>query len=175
MEMEKKNISPAAGDRMEVWGDSYSPPPRLTVSEWADKYRILSPESSPEPGKWNTARAEFQRGIMDALSIPGIERIVFMSSSQIGKTEMIINTVGYFIDRDPCPILVVQPTDTMAQTWSKDRLNPMVRDTPPLRGKIKEPRTRDSSNTILHKVFPGGHITRPVWPVDQYVWFCATK
>lgn len=135
------------------------PPPKLTVSEWADEYRKLSPESSAEPGSWNTSRAEYQRGIMDAISDPSIETVVLMMGAQMGKSECLNNVVGYHIAQDPSPILVVQPTLDMAQTWSKDRLAPMLRDTPALQGLVKDPRSRDSGNTTLHKSFPGGHVT----------------
>lgn len=135
------------------------PPPRLTVSQWADAYRYLSRESSAEPGKWTTERAPYQRGIMDALSEPLIETVVVMSSAQVGKTEMVNNAIGYYIDQDPAPLLVLMPTLEMARAWSTDRLAPMLRDTPQLRGRVKEPRTRDSGNTILHKRFAGGHLT----------------
>ena len=135
------------------------PPPKLTVSEWADAHRRLSPESSAEPGRWLTSRAEYQRGIMDAVSDPLIKTVVVMSSAQVGKTEVLNNLVAYHIDQDPAPILVLQPTLEMAHTWSKDRLAPMLRDTPVLKGKVREPRSKNSNNTLLHKVFPGGHIT----------------
>ena len=108
------------------------PPPKLTVSEWADTYRILSSESSAEPGRWSTSRAEYQRGMMDAVSDPDIETVVLMTGAQIGKTELLNNVVAYHIHQDPAPILVVQPTLEMAQTWSKDRLAPCIRDTPVL-------------------------------------------
>ncbi|MCM1187642.1 MAG: phage terminase large subunit family protein [Lachnospira sp.] len=136
-----------------------SPPPELTVSQWADRYRKLSPESSAEPGQWNTDRAPYQRGIMDAVIDAGCKTVVIMSSAQVGKTELILNTIGYYIDYDPSPILCLQPTLEMAQAFSKDRLAKMIRDTPVLRGKVKDARARDSENTILHKSFPGGHIT----------------
>jgi phage terminase large subunit GpA-like protein len=135
------------------------PPPKLTVSEWADQFRKLSPESSAEPGSWQTSRAEYQRGIMDAISDPTIETVVLMMGAQMGKSECLNNVVGYHIAQDPSPILVVQPTLDMAQTWSKDRLAPMLRDTPALHGLVKDPRSRDSGNTTLHKSFPGGHVT----------------
>jgi phage terminase large subunit GpA-like protein len=96
---------------------------------------------------------------MDALSDPNIDTVVVMSSAQVGKTEILNNAVGFYITQDPSPILVVQPTLDMAQTWSKDRLAPMLRDTPVLAGAVKDPRARDSGNTTLHKVFAGGHIT----------------
>ncbi|RMH19754.1 MAG: phage terminase large subunit family protein [Gammaproteobacteria bacterium] len=138
---------------------AWAPPPKMTISEWADSERRLSPESSAEPGRWDTSNAEYQRGIMDAISDDNNERVVVMSSAQVGKTEIVNNAVGYFIHREPAPILVLQPTIDMAQTWSKDRLAPMLRDTPVLRDKVKPARTKDSDNTILHKVFKGGHIT----------------
>ena len=135
------------------------PPPKLNVSQWADNYRQLSSESSAEAGRWTTSRAEYQRGMMDAVSDPNIETVVLMTGAQVGKTELINNVVGYHIHQDPAPMLVVQPTLEMAQTWSKDRLSPAIRDTPVLSEKIKNPRSRDSGNTTLHKVFPGGHVT----------------
>lgn len=136
-----------------------APPPRLTVSKWADRQRRLSSESSAEPGIWRTDRAPYQRGMMDAVNDPNTETVVIMSSAQIGKTELLNNVVGYYIDYDPTPILVIQPTLDMAQTWSKDRLSPMLRDSPALRFKVKPVKSRDSGNTMLHKSFPGGHVT----------------
>src|SRR6056300_733045 len=114
---------------------SLKPPPKLTVSEWADRYRQLSSESSAEAGRWSTSRAEYQRGMMDAVSDPNIETVVLMTGAQIGKTELINNVVGFHIHQDPAPMLVVQPTLEMAQTWSKDRLAPAIRDTPVLHEK----------------------------------------
>src|SRR3954466_507723 len=139
---------------------SLRPPPRWSVSQWADESpRYLSPESSAEPGPWSNARAPYQRDIMDALNDPAIETVVIMSSAQIGKTEIINNILGYFIDQDPSPILVVMPTLEIAHAWSKDRLAPMLRDTPSLRGKVKEAKAKLADNTMLHKKFPGGHLT----------------
>ena len=138
---------------------SLRPPPSLTISEWSDKERRLSPEASAEPGRWYTSRAEYLRGIMDAVNDPSIRQVVVMSSAQVGKTEFVLNTLGYHIAHDPAPMLVIQPTLSMAQAFSKDRLAPMLRDTPCLRGKVKDPRSRDSGNTTLHKVFPNGHCT----------------
>jgi phage terminase large subunit GpA-like protein len=135
------------------------PPPDLTISDWADQNRRLSSEASAEPGRWRTSRAEYQRGIMDAISDPAAETVVIMSSSQIGKSESLLNMVGYHIDHDPAPIMVVMPTERDAETWSKDRFSPMARDTPCLQSKIANPKSRDGNNKILHKRFPGGHLT----------------
>ncbi len=135
------------------------PPPDLLISDWADRFRRLSPEASAEPGQWLTSRAEYQRGIMDAFADPAVDMVVVMTSAQVGKTEILNNCVAYHVSQDPSPMLVVQPTLDMAQTWSKDRLAPMLRDTPALAGLVSDPRARDSGNTTLHKIFPGGHIT----------------
>lgn len=133
-------------------------PPRQTLSEWADANRVLSAESSAEQGRWRTSRAEYQRGIMDAMTDPAVRTIAVRKPSQVGWTEMIGNVVGYFIDRDPASMLIMQPTVKMAETWSKKRLTPMLRDTPCLRGKIGDAKSRDSDNTILEKGFPGGYM-----------------
>lgn len=95
----------------------WTPPPWLTVSEWADRYRQLSPEGSSSPGQWVTTRAEFQRGIMDALSDPKVHTVVFPASSQVGKTEMLLNIIAFCICQDPSPILMVQPTLDMAEAF----------------------------------------------------------
>jgi phage terminase large subunit GpA-like protein len=136
-----------------------TPPPALTIADWADAKRRLSSEASAEPGQWRTSRAAYQRGIMDAISDPEIESVVVMSSAQVGKTELLLNTVGFHVEQDPAPIMVVMPTERDAETWSKDRFSPMARDTPCLRGRISNPRSRDGNNKILHKKFPGGHLT----------------
>lgn len=131
----------------------------MTVSSWADGYRRLSSESSAEPGRWRTDRAEYQREILNAINDPGVEQVVVMSSAQVGKTEILLNIIGYFIDYDPSPILLLQPTLEMAQTFSKDRLAPMLRDTPALKDKVSDSKSKSSGNTMLHKTFSGGHIT----------------
>lgn len=130
------------------------------MSEWADNNRQLSSEASAEPGQWVTSRAEYQREIMDVFNDPTVEDVVMMSSAQVGKTEIVNNVVGYFIDYDPCPVLVVQPNEKpMGEAWSKDRLAPMLRDTPSLKTKVSAVKGRDSGNTIFHKTFPGGQLS----------------
>ncbi|MGE6379560.1 phage terminase large subunit family protein [Peribacillus muralis] len=135
-----------------------SPPPDLTVSEWADAYRRLSSEASAEPGQWRTDRAPYQREILDTVNNPDYEKIVIMASAQVGKSELVLNTVGYHIDFDPAPILIVQPTEQKAKDFSKERLAPMLRDSPSLRNKVADVKTRDGGNTTLQKTFPGGYV-----------------
>lgn len=152
--MEKKTI-----DLFQKITKILAPPPKLNVSDWADAYRKLSRESSAEPGQWRTSRAEYQRGIMDAINDAQTNTVVVMSSAQVGKTELLLNIIGYYIDYDPSPIMLVQPTLEMAETFSKDRLAPMIRDTKVLDDKVSDIKRKNSNNTMLHKTFPGGHIT----------------
>lgn len=135
------------------------PPPDLSLSEWADTYRRLSSEASAEPGRWRTSKAPYQREIMDAITDIGIKKVVVMSAAQVGKTDaMILNPIGYYIHYEPSPIMVLQPTIAMAEAFSKDRLTPMIRDTPVITERIND-KSRNSGNTIMQKIFPGGHVT----------------
>lgn len=135
-----------------------APPPKLTISEWSDKNRILSSESAAEPGQWRTDRAPYQREIMDAVTQPEIEKVIIQSSSQIGKSEILLNIMGYFIDVDPCPIMMVQPTGDMGEDFSKQRIAGLIRDTKSLTSKVADSKSRDINNTISLKVFPGGSL-----------------
>jgi phage terminase large subunit GpA-like protein len=93
---------------------------------------------------------------MDSISDPLNETTTVMSSSQVGKTEWLLNAIGYFVDQDPSSILFITAQLELAQSFSKDRIDPMIRDTPRLCGKILDVKQKDKSNTILHKKFPGG-------------------
>lgn len=143
---------------MNLRGQILKSSPKLTLVEWADKYRFLSKESSAEPGKWRTSRVEVARGIMLTVTDPSVEKITIMGPTQLLKTECLNNIVGYFLHQDPSPMIVVQPSLDVAESWSKDRLDPMLRDTPVLNGIVND-KKKDSGNKVLHKQFPGGHIT----------------
>jgi len=95
---------------------------------------------------------------MDAVVNPNIEKVVAMTSSQIGKSEVLLNIMGYYIDVDPGPILLVQPTLETAQDFSKRRISTMLSATERLKLKVSDSKTRDINNTILMKVFPGGFL-----------------
>jgi len=138
--------------------NTWTPPKNLKISDWADHYRKLSPESSAEAGQWRTDRAEYQREIMDAFNDTDIQRIIFMKSAQVGATEILLNVIGYYIDQDPAPMLIMQPTLQMAQAFSKDRLATMIRDSEKIRHCVKDARSRDSGNTVLSKKFAGGNL-----------------
>jgi phage terminase large subunit GpA-like protein len=95
---------------------------------------------------------------MDSVLDPATNTVVFMKSSQVGASEILLNVLGYFIEHDPSPILMVQPTLAMAEAFSKDRISPMLRDSPSLAMLVGDS-SRDASNTLLHKAFAAGHLT----------------
>jgi phage terminase large subunit GpA-like protein len=132
------------------------PEPSLTVSEWADQFRVLG-KNSPEPGRWRTDRVPYMREIMDSLSpYSGVSMVVLMAAAQGAKTEAGLNFVGSAMARGAGDILVVLPTVTVAKNYSMKRLAPMIQETPQLRGLVAAPKSRDSGNTILLKEYMGG-------------------
>lgn len=146
------------------YASSWSVPPKPTLSQWADANRYLSLESNPTGGRWHTATVPYAREPMDVITDSIHEKVVFMWASQLAKTETELNFTGWIMDVDPGPILVIHETIDNARSWSKDRLEPMLRDTPCLRGKVSTTRgiaaqEEVKSNEVLHKSFSGGHIT----------------
>lgn len=140
-----------------AWGDGLRPDPELTVSEWADRHRWLAARASAEPGRYRTARTPYLRDIMDALSPSHpCRRVVFMKAAQTGGTEAGNNWIGFVIHHAPGPMLAVQPTVEMAKRNSRQRIDPLIDESPVLRQRVKPARSRDAGNTMLSKDFPGG-------------------
>lgn len=138
---------------------AWRPPPKLSLSEWADQHYYLSAESSAAVGRWKTL--PYQKGIMDAFTDPTVTFVSVMKSARIGWTKIVNALVGYCMDQAPCPIMVVQPTIDDAKGYSKEEIAPMIRDCPRLEAKVfteteEAVGPKDSGNTILHKRFPGG-------------------
>ena len=140
-----------------AWREGLTPDPLLTVSEWSDRHRMLSSKASAEPGRWRTSRTPYLKAIMDCLSPTSpIERVVFMKAAQLGATEMGSNWIGYVIHHAPGPMMAVWPTVEMAKRNSKQRIDPLIEESPALAELIAPARSRDSGNTILAKEFRGG-------------------
>ena len=138
---------------------NYSPPEDITVSQWAAKYRVLSRENAAEAGHWRNSRTPYLVEVMDSFTDPMIKKITLVSSSQVGKSELLNNVLGYIIHQDPASTLFVQPTVDDAKKFSRLRIAPMIRDSEPLRERVADMKSRDSGNTMLQKKFPGGMLT----------------
>ncbi|MBW6495553.1 MAG: phage terminase large subunit family protein [Burkholderiaceae bacterium] len=146
-----------AAEILRTWGAGLTPDPDLTVSQWADRHRMLSGRASAEPGRYRTARTPYMREIMDRLS-PGdeMQRVVFMKAAQVGATEAGNNWIGFAIHQAPGPMLAVQPTVELAKRNSRQRIDPLIDESPELRARVKPARSRDAGNTMLSKEFAGG-------------------
>jgi phage terminase large subunit GpA-like protein len=146
-----------ADELSQAWRDGLTPDAALTVSEWADRHRVLSPRASAEPGRYRTDRTPYMRAITDALSpTHPARRIVVMKSAQVGFTEGGNNWIGYIIHHAPGPMLAVQPTVELAKRFSRQRIDPLIAESPSLRERVKPARSRDAGNTVLSKEFPAG-------------------
>lgn len=131
----------------------------LTVSQWADKERVLSRKGSAEPGAWRTARNPPLREPMDCMSArSGVRRIVMRFPIQMGKTESALNALGYIMDHAPGPVMVALPTDVSREKWTVQKLNPMLDETPAARRALKSTASRDSANQRHFKDFAGGQL-----------------
>ncbi len=142
---------------LEAIAAAWQLPEELTVSQWADRHRVLSSKSAAEPGPWRTGRNPLLREPMDALSDHHpCSEVTGMFCSQFGKSEILNNWIGYTIQHAPAPMLIVEPTVEVMERYSKQRIEPMIASAPALREKIPSARQRDSGNTLLMKEFPAG-------------------
>lgn len=133
------------------------PKESMTISQWADKYMVL-PEGSNESGRYSSDTIPYQKDIMDAITDPEVVDVAVMSSSQVGKTTIIMCGIAYYIDYEPATQMLVMPTIKDAEKFSKTRLAQMIEDIPQLADKVADPKASNSNNTILLKSYPGGNI-----------------
>ena len=142
--------------------ETIAPKPKLSVSEWADRYRWLSSMASPEPGQWSTARTPYLREIMDCFGQDSpTEWIIFRSGTQVGKSEALNNALGYYMHWAPRPIVMVQPTDEALEDYSSQRVDDFIKSSPVLRKLVGGQHTKDAEgrkgkDAIAAKAFPGG-------------------
>lgn len=119
------------------------PPEKMSVSEWAERYRVLDEKTSARPGKWRNEVTPYLKGIMDAMNDYSIERITFCKPTQVGGTEAMQNMLGYVVSQDPGPAMVVYPTEILGTQTSEERIQPMLRLSPALKNKWEEYRSTD--------------------------------
>ena len=131
--------------------------PTLSGSAWADAFRIVPAGTSPEPGPWKTSRAPYLREPLDAATDRDHQIIVLMLSSQVGKSEVLLNTFGYFAAQYPSSQLMLQPTVDVAKSFSRERIEPTIRATPAL-SSIIDTAERVRGQAVRRKDFPGGYL-----------------
>jgi len=141
----------------EAFKKCLSPPPKLNLVEWADRYRFL-PDNSAESGRWKTERVEVARQPMLSVTDPLVQEVTVMCCIQLMKTELMLNTALYYMHQEPSPILYCAPKKDMAEAWSKERLVKSVNATPVVADIFSDNR-RGEGNTITQKQFVGGQIS----------------
>lgn len=130
------------------------PPEDISVSEWAEKYRVLDSKSSALPGPWRNEKTPYLVGVMDEFCNFDTEEIVFVKPTQVGGTECLQNMLGWVIQQDPSPTMVVYPSDLLAESISANRIQPMIRASAPLRKRWKE-----SESSRLEMQFDGMYMS----------------
>ncbi len=149
----------AKDERLErAWRRGLTPPPYLSLPDWADRYRRLAKEAGSTSGKWRTSTVEVARGAMLAVTEPGVHVLTAMVCTQLLKTALLETIVGYHAHVKPVPMLLVQPKEAAAEQFSKERIAPMIRATPVLRDLMGSRKTRNAEETMLYKGFPGGFL-----------------
>ena len=134
-----------------------APPPALTVTQWAEAHRHLSAKDSAEPGLYRVSRTPYCLAPQDDLSpYSDVEEVVLMWGAQVGKTTVGTNWVAATVDMQPGPLMLVQPTLDMAKRFSRQRMVPMIEESPRLKARVADNRSRDDANTMLLKEFAGG-------------------
>lgn len=118
--------------------ETLRPPENITVSQWAERDRMLDEKSSAMPGRWKNSITPYLAGIMDEFNVWSTEKIVFCKPTQVGGTEALNNMLGSVIAQDPAPTMLVMPTDVLCESYSENRLQPMLRKSKPLRRRWNE-------------------------------------
>ncbi|MFA9209972.1 MAG: phage terminase large subunit family protein, partial [Yersinia sp. (in: enterobacteria)] len=136
----------------------WTPPPRISVPDWADEFRKLAKEAGSTSGDWDTSTVEIARGPMLAATESGVHIITVMCCTQLMKTALLENLFGYFAHLDPCPMLLLQPKEDAAEQFSKERITPLIRVTPALRQLVGGNKQKNSKETLLYKSFTGGFL-----------------
>lgn len=136
----------------------------VPLSAWADVHRIIGDGAGPEPGRWRTERTPYMRAIMDAVTNPDVREVVMCTGIQLGKTELLLNTICYYIQHEPSPIILVEPSEELARDIGQDRIDTMIAANPELRPLfgLDDPGREKSRKTGRMKLdvkrFPGGYL-----------------
>jgi len=137
----------------------WEPPEQISVSEWSDRYRILSGKHASFKGRWRTAAAEYQRTPMDCFSDTVTKEIVLCWAAQCGKSDVALNCLGRAICVDPGPVLYLLENDEQAKNFKQSRFDPMVEESPALGGLVSSKKRKDGQNSEDHAGFPGGGVS----------------
>lgn len=144
-------------DLVAAFAGNLPPSETLSLDAWADEFRILPQISSSEHGPWRTSRFPYLKEIMWELSPESpTQMVVVQKGAQLGFTECAVNLMLYTVDHTPAPLLYVQKTIEAVEKFSKQRLAPSIEICPSVFEKFGGLKSRDGTNTIRMKTYPGG-------------------
>ena len=136
--------------------DVLRPPPPLTISEWADRHRVLGP-SSPLPGQWRTSVAPFLKEIQDALGPnSGIEKVIVQKPVQVGATEILLNVAAFYLTHCPSTVLIVEPNQDQVKRLSRQRVAQLIELCGPLNALVARARSKGGNEMNLKVTSNGG-------------------
>lgn len=138
----------------EIW----APRERLSGSAWANAEGWIARGSgAAEGGPYSTDRVPYMVEILDVCCDEVHPEVVFNKPAQIGFTEVVNQVCGYGMKHDPSSILVIRPSDQDSKDWMKQKIDPMIAESPYLRGLIRsEGGRRSSDDTMRRKVYRNG-------------------
>ena len=113
------------------------PRERLTVSQWAEKNRVL-PDGNAIPGPWRNNVTPYLVEIMDTFGDDVVEKVIFVKPTQVGGTSAMENILGNLIDQAPAPTMIVYPSDDLAERTVDAKLEPMIKACKVLAEKYRE-------------------------------------
>jgi len=155
-------VHAALGKARRRVAEMFRPREKLRISEWADRYRVLSPMSSPEPGPWRSRRVPFSDEVMQcAHPDDPTEWVVYRTGTQISKTETLLCILFFYMHQYPRSIAYVLPNEQACVDVSVQRIDDGIKASPALRKLVKDQHGKDAEgrrgkDAVLSKKFPGG-------------------
>ena len=129
------------------------PPPKLSMSEWAQEHFRLPERSSAQPGRFRPWK--YQRAWLDVIGDTTTQRVTLLKSARTGFTKCLMACIGGFAANKPCSVILLVPTDSDTKRYATDEIEPSFAETPALRGLLGRGRV-DGRNTMTMKTFLGG-------------------
>lgn len=131
----------------------FKPKSRKNILEFAKDYGILSSENSAITGQF--VPFPYQEEILKTIGDDDVELVVWLKSTRVGYTKCINFAIAHGIAEEPCPQMIMLPTDSKASEWSKTEFKPLLRDMPIVGDRIIK--TREDNN-LNDKSYIGGFI-----------------
>jgi terminase, large subunit len=131
-----------------------APPPLLSLAQWSEKNARIPAAGNAQPGRWSAY--PYQVGWLEAISDPRVRQVAVMKSSRVGYTRCLLNAIGFYVDQDPSPILVVLPRESDCEDFSRSDVLSTLLETPALASIVGDYKSRDANQRIMKRMFKNG-------------------